>query len=325
MDKDDPVAPIKGMDNMDSSALCLKCSICNGTMTGFCVNCLEPACVLSFHPVCAIESGFRIDPPLIACLEHSAPQKNDIVKMPAHKIKEERKLLTRELNDYFHHPRPLKKTNRSRNAKTLNDFHKVSEYFSAFPQKILTKSTLPYDKSNFSLPSCKFKNTSRCRVLFQWFLNDFLLSFKVNSRDHPAHTSSDDFIIIPRFEEPKELKYELSLQYFSSFSKDTSSEYELLSRCLNETIPAEDEVTKEILFSLEYFSRKIIPVVNTNKQLISKVIERSSKLDMDSLQAVCTDSWICMQWTLIYKNLKSGLQDKSVDYYENRDECMEIK
>ena len=57
----------------------------------------------------------------------------------------------------------------------------------------------------------------------------------------------------------------------------------------------------------------------------AKVIERSSKLDMDSLQAVCTDSWICMQWTLIYKNLKSGLQDKSVDYYENRDECMEIK
>lgn len=325
LDKDDRESPIKGLEYIDTSAFCLKCSICNGIMTGFCVNCSEPACVLSFHPFCAMKNCFKIESPLITCQEHASPNKNEVVKMPAHKIKEQRKIQTKQLNYYFHQPRPLKKTNRSRNSKTINDFHKVNEYFAMFPLKILNKSVLPYDKSGFSMQNYRGKVTSRCRVLFQWFLKDFLLGFKVSRKDHTACTLTDDFIIIPRVEEPKELKYALTLNHFSAVSKETSIEYELLSRCLNETLVTEDEVTKEILYSLEYFSRKIIPVVNANKQLISRVIDRTVKLDLEYMQNICNESWICMQWTLIYKNLYAGLQDKSFEYYDSRDESMEIK
>ena len=290
LDKDDHCYPVKGLDNIDDSAFCLKCNICGGIMTGFCVNCSEPACVLSFHPFCAIKSGFTIKPPLISCQEHSSPQKTEIIKMPAHKIKEQRRAQTKQLNFYYHQTRPIKKKNRSRNTKTDSDFHKVDEYFSSFPSRILIKSTLPYDKNAFSLPGNKLKTSSRCRVLFQGFLKDFLLNFKINRKEHTTHAYSDDFIIIPRIEEPKELKNELSLYNYSMILKDISAEYELLSRCLNETISAEDEITKEILYLLEYFSRKIIPVVNTNKELLSKYIERSNKLDMENVYSLCNDS-----------------------------------
>ena len=289
LDKEDRFIPVKGLDNMDSSAFCLKCSICEGTTTGYCVNCSETTCILAFHPFCAIISGFKTDPPLISCKEHSSPQKTAEVKLQAHKIKEEKKIQIQQLH-HFYRSRPLKKTKRSRNTKTLNDFHKVDEYFSSIPGKILAQSVIPFEKNSFALPVQKYRKNSKCRVLFQWLLKDFILSFRVNRRDHSAFKGSDDFIIIPKIGEPKELKYDLLLENYTVITKEQSIEYELLSRCLNETISAEDEVTKEILYSLEYFSRKIIPVVNTNKELISKMIGRGNKLDMAQVHAISNES-----------------------------------
>lgn len=319
LDKEDLQFAVKGIENLDDVAFCLRCSICGSTMTGLCVNCAEPACPKSFHPLCAISSGYKTSPPSIFCPDHSSPVKNEQVQLAPHKIKDQKKSKTKHLN--FKYVSSSKNPKRSRNTKVTNDFDKVKEYFVVPSQKILTKTALPYDKSGFTLPSIVYHMSNKCRVLFQGPKSHFLMNFSVTPHAHMATQCNEEFVIVPRYGDIKNLKYELVLENRIEITKETSQDYELLSRCLNETIPAEDEVTKEILYSLEYFSRKVIPVVNTNKELLSRLIEKKRKIDMSEVQKICTQSWICMQWTLIYKNLKSGLQDKSIDYYDSREEA----
>lgn len=321
IDKNDENFPVKNIENIDDAALFLKCSVC-GVMAGLCVNCAEPACNKAFHPYCAISSGQKIEVPRIQCLEHSGPAKIE-VQIEAYKIRDVQQPKTLQI--FRKYPSSsVKNPVRSKQGKVNNNFDRISDYFSLIPKKVLEKTILPYDKSSFTLPVQQHRLSSKCRVLFQGHIRDYLLNFSLLKNPHKSLPPDNDFIIVPKYGDQANLRYSLTLQNFTALNKETSSEHELISRCLNETIYAEDEVTKEILFNLEYYQRKIIPLVNATKDLVGRLIEKKPKFDMTEINKICAESGTFMQWTMIYKNLKAGLEDKEVKNYETQEEHAEF-
>jgi hypothetical protein len=263
-------------------------------------------------------NGQLITPPEIQCKDHSEAPKTEQIE--AYKIREQSNPRTQQI---FHkYPvSSIKNPPRQQQFKVNNNFDRISEFFSSFPKKAFEKAVVPFDKSSFTLPSSVFRVSERCRIIYQGPVRDYLVSFKVFFAPHAALQGGEQFIIIPKSSEQVNLKYSLQVENFMALTKDTSAEYELLSRCLNETANADDEVTKEILFNLEHFQRKVIPLVNGKKELLGRLAQQHPKFDVEKLNRECTDSLTFMQWTMIYKNLKSGLEDKEVKNYEPQDDC----
>ena len=317
IDASDKVFPVKGLENIDDAALYLRCSLC-GALGGLCVNCAKPSCNKSFHPYCAISNDQIIKPPHIQCKDHLEP--TTVKAVEAYKIREQPSTRTKQI---FHKytVSSIKNPPRQQLSKLNNNFDRVADYFAVIPKRALEKAAVPFDKSSFTLPSSMNRMLNRCRIIYQGHVRDYLVSFKVVNKPHVAIAGGEQFVVIPKCGDHGNLKYSLELENFMTLTKEISTEYELLSRCLNETASADDEVTKEILYNLEYYQRKIIPLVNGTKALLEKSVERIPKFDMDEINKVCQDSATYMQWTMIYKNLKAGLEDKEANKYEPQEDC----
>ncbi|CAG9328161.1 JADE2_1 [Blepharisma stoltei] len=329
IDESDSDFPIKGVEDIDPSAYILKCIICEKKSCGVCVNCADQSCSYTFHPQCALRRGLRAEPPHIYCPDHSnAPKQTKPSPLPAHMVKSEKPTKTKTpktvlLNHRFTSSPSLKHLRRIKSSEDSNQFAIIEDNFKKFPHESLSKSSLPYEKKAISGTSKPPQCLNKCSVLVHGTELDALAQFNLVSRERKK-ALSDAFIVQPYQGEVSQLKSDMFLKYYKLFNREFGSDLEINGRCLSESECGFDEVSRELLYCLEYLSRKVLPSVNHLKGLLSLLVEKQPvRLDMSKIYEINREAWLVTQWGFIYRCLKDGLSEKDPSDYELRFHCIE--
>ncbi|CAG9317380.1 JADE2_2 [Blepharisma stoltei] len=326
IDDSDPEFPVKGVEDIDPSAYILKCAICERRSCGVCVNCGDQSCPYTFHPQCAIRKGLKADPPHLYCPDHSnIPKEPKPAPLPAHMIKSEKPIKNEIvlINHRFTSSQSIKHLRRIKASTDSDNFSIIEDNFKKFPQDLLIRSSLPYEKKTISGISKPLQSLNKCSALIHGHDLVALVQFILTSRER-KRASSDYFIVQPYQGEVSNLKFDMLLKYYKLFNRDFGTDLEIIGRCLSESECGTDEVSRELLYCLEYLSRKTLPSVNHLKGLLSLLVEKQQpRLDMSKIHDINREAWTITQWGFIYRCLKSGLREKNQSDYEVRFHAVE--
>lgn len=299
IDDSDKDIPIKGFDEIDPSAFILKCTVCDKRSGGVCVNCADQSCSQTFHPQCAIRKGLRAQAPYLFCPEHTGgPKDPKPPPLPAHMIKKNDKPIKKEivvLNHRFISTPTLKHLRRIKSSTNSDQFSAIEDNFKTFPGDLLLRSSIPYDKKAISGSLKPTQSSSKCSVLIHGTELDAIAQFILTDRER-KRANTDIFIVQPFHGETPNLKSDMLLKYYKLFNKDFGSDLEITGRCLSESEYCSDDVSKELLYCLEYLSRKILPSVNHMKGLLSHLVEKQpSRLNMAAVYDINREAYLITQ------------------------------
>ena len=217
----------------------------------------------------------------------------------------------------FHYTADNINTERTIKTSSSEYCQKIEDYFKTPDEKVLKNSELPFDYNTVPAKTKLSENLPICRVIIHG-KNSAWMQFRLKPRTKPQAPKNQTFIIQPSHgERAEDLNYELQLDKASILKE--GDELELTGRCLSKTEEAEDEVSKEILYCLNFYSRKIRPWVNTHKQMTSRNLEKKRrKIDLDYVYQVSKECQVVMQSNLIFRNIQLGVQDKNEQCYMDR-------
>ena len=238
--------------------------------------------------------------------------------LPAHMVKAPS---TRPVTSKFRltTPRVTKATPKEK-AKQPEQMMRLEEYFARPSFEKFRKSSVPFAKKDLMI-QFKQRYISKLQRILIHGRNRFSLGeFSLEKSSERPVQPNDNWIVQPvRSMQSESLSVNLRLKWAKILSEKEAEELELLGRCLGESCDAEDEVTRELLFLLEYFSRRVLPSVNSFKQLLQMICDKvPAPLPSNHLEDCAQKTGLVIQWGFIYRNSRFGLKDKEVEVYQGR-------
>lgn len=335
---DDFHIPVKGVDDIDAAAMTIKCTICTKRVRGLTVHCAEATCSESFHIQCALEKGYHIvDKHKLVCHDHfgvtPAPRP---APLPAYMIRTPQAHSEKRSTSSLHvRPVPRPKESRvepetysplvlQRTTPETNCFSVVEDYFSQMQYQWL--ETFPAPMGRDCKPVLYSPWTQGLqRVLLSSKLGTAIATFRPeeDNFNQSQATERDSVIVEPSIAVTGDIGPALLLDNWKKLGSQEGEEIELLGKCL-EVCSGLDEVTRESQFVVELLSRSVLPTANVLKQTLRRIAETAvPRIRLNELKESQYQLDMATRWGFIYRNLKTGLKDKTQEAYKKHIHVLE--
>eukprot|EP00359_Climacostomum_virens_P009355 CAMPEP_0204904432 /NCGR_PEP_ID=MMETSP1397-20131031/4862_1 /ASSEMBLY_ACC=CAM_ASM_000891 /TAXON_ID=49980 /ORGANISM="Climacostomum Climacostomum virens, Strain Stock W-24" /LENGTH=581 /DNA_ID=CAMNT_0052073227 /DNA_START=912 /DNA_END=2657 /DNA_ORIENTATION=- len=296
---------LQGIDDIDLTAYTLRCSLCDHRGKAVCVTCGDSKCGATFHVQCALRNNYKTQSSSIFCPQHGDQDKPE-PQLPAHKIPSER--------PQSHFPE------RRKTMRTVHGRSIIGER-SMLPRQVYSlKSFKPSQPSDFSfnkLDDYFAKHLHSTLATTDPLFNKPHCQPRLLNLKFPlVLLTSDVKAALSKWRTTPE---GIELLWVKMVSPDNASQIEQDSKCLKVSTKAQDEVTAEILFTIEKLQGAILPITNTTKRILQRHCEQEPpRLNRDEMNTVKAQCSLVTQWGFIYRSLKEGLSEKDPLQYATR-------
>lgn len=335
LDAEDFCIPIKGVDDIDAAAMTIKCTLCCKRVRGLTVHCAEATCSESFHIQCALEKGYHItDKHKLVCHQHfgatpaprTAPLPAYMVRTPQISHSEKRGTSSLQvrpvprLKESRPEPEPSSPMVLQHATPETNCFSVIEDYYSEMQYHWLETPSAPQGRESSPVLSSPWIHGLQ-RVLLTSKSEVAMAGFRTGSKisQLKANTEEDAVIVEPALPVLNEqFGSTVILDSWRKLGLQEGEEIELLGKCL-EVCSGQDEITREFQFSIELLARSILPTANFLKQTLRRIAETAiPRLKLTDLKDSQYQLEVATRWGFIYRNLKSGLRDKTQETYQKR-------